>query len=192
MAGERNIKLGLIRKIRPILFKDDVLASCSIEARLLFAGLLVFSSKWGRIADDADFIRSKIRPYEDSFNVEKFLSELHSAGLVKRFDDGGTNVIQITKIETWCEIRPDYKDFAHAAKRRAKKRNASPAWANAVAIKAIYREAKDRIFAGENVHVDHIIPLVGKKVCGLHVHFNLQIITAKENLKKSNKYGDEQ
>ena len=78
------------------------------------------------------------------------------------------------------------------ALRRAAVKRATPAWADLDAIKAIYVEAGRRRALGENVHVDHIIPLQGKTVCGLHVHWNLQIIPAAENLRKQNRLIDAQ
>ena len=53
-------------------------------------------------------------------------------------------------------------------------------------FKTIYDEAKRRRALGQKVHVDHIIPICSDIVCGLHVPWNLQILTEFENLQKSN------
>lgn len=77
----------------------------------------------------------------------------------------------------------------HCAKRRAATLRQSPAWADQDAIKAIYRQAKELTKAtGVMHHVDHELPLKGEFVSGLHVHQNLQVLTARENVIKHNKF----
>ena len=81
---------------------------------------------------------------------------------------------------------PGLKNYYNQLRRRHIKR-ATPPWADLKAIRAVYREAGRRRAAGEDVHVDHIHPLRGKNSSGLHVHWNLQIIPAFENLSKGNR-----
>lgn len=79
---------------------------------------------------------------------------------------------------------------AKDSKRRAAKLNAYVPWADQEKIRAIYQEAQEKTKStGIQHHVDHIIPLQGKNICGLHVETNLQVITEKENLRKSNNFG---
>jgi hypothetical protein len=80
---------------------------------------------------------------------------------------------------------------AKTAKRRAQKRNATPKWLTKVhweQIEAFYtKAAKLKQETGIPHEVDHIIPLQGNEVRGLHVPWNLQVITKSENRHKSRK-----
>lgn len=81
--------------------------------------------------------------------------------------------------------------YAKNAKRRAVRLKATPSWISRdqlMEIEALYEEAI-RLTAETGIvhHVDHIIPLQGGTVTGLHVPWNLQILSAKKNLEKKNK-----
>lgn len=73
------------------------------------------------------------------------------------------------------------KNRIKQSKRRASVLGATPPWADLEAIAAVYASCP------EGYHVDHIIPLKGKNVCGLHVSWNLQHLLGVENLKKGNR-----
>ena len=78
---------------------------------------------------------------------------------------------------------------AESAKRRAAKLAATPSWVNNKEIAAIYQLRSEKEAAsGMKYEVDHIVPLRGKLVCGLHVAANLEPIHAKVNRKKGNRF----
>lgn len=76
--------------------------------------------------------------------------------------------------------------------RRRKHRQATPKWLTSkqkAEIRQLYQIAITMTkTTGEQYVVDHIVPLRGNEVCGLHVPWNLRVITQEENLKKSNKH----
>ena len=80
---------------------------------------------------------------------------------------------------------------ASSKSRKANKLQRTPAWADNERIQAYYDVCAffNEINGYAKYHVDHIVPLQGKTVSGLHVHNNLQVIPAKENLSKGNRHG---
>lgn len=95
-----------------------------------------------------------------------------------------------TRKKIWQKNNKD-KANARTAKYRASKLKATPKWVDARGRKQIeefYQFAELLSYVtGVRHAVDHIIPLKGREVCGLHIASNLQILTFSENCKKGNR-----
>ena len=75
---------------------------------------------------------------------------------------------------------------------QTRKLNATPKWLTKnqfYQMEMFYIHAKEcELLTGDKYDVDHIVPLQGKNVCGLHVPWNLQILPADINRSKYNKF----
>jgi hypothetical protein len=128
----------------------------------------------------AEIAKAKKAKYEA--NKPELLAKKHEYHRINR------DVILAKKKEYY--ERPDkYAVFAvNRERRRTRQEQATPAWADLVAMRKFYEQAKLLTKSTGIVHhVDHIIPLHSTIVCGLHSHTNLRVITAQENYSKSNK-----
>lgn len=90
------------------------------------------------------------------------------------------------RLAKWLAAHPGAKN-AYNARRRHRAARATPWWltdAQLAEIRSFYDDAARR---GAGWSVDHIVPLQGKTVCGLHVPWNLRVITGTENQSKGAK-----
>ena len=95
--------------------------------------------------------------------------------------------------DRYNQRNPEYRK-AQTSLRKRRHREATPAWITQEQkqqIRGLYLSAQRLTkITGERYVVDHIVPLISDAVCGLHVPWNLRVITQEENLKKSNKLVD--
>lgn len=94
----------------------------------------------------------------------------------------------------WRRANRDKCNY-YSSRNRKEVRKATPSWLtewDLFVIQEHYYKAR-RLYqlTGIEWHVDHIYPLMGNKARGLHVPWNLRVIPASENLKKSNKMPEE-
>lgn len=88
----------------------------------------------------------------------------------------------------WKADNPDLQR-SNEAVRRTRMRNIPP-WADRCATAAVYREAREMRALGVDCEVDHVIPLRGKTVSGLHVHTNLRVLLTEDNRRKAARFGE--
>ena len=107
----------------------------------------------------------------------------------KRWENGKAD-----KQSAWLKEDRKKRPWIYTERARARKRKvrqATPPWLTKDQrdeIIAVYKKAAELSLDGLLHHVDHIVPLTGDNVCGLHVPWNLQAIPAHENMSKGNKF----
>lgn len=116
---------------------------------------------------------------------------------VKRTSDRNYYTINCDKIKRTVKkyrLANQHKIAELSARNRAIRKRATPDWLTQdqkEEMNNIYwqRAAKSEETGVEH-HVDHIVPIKGNKICGLHVPWNLRVIPAEQNLRKRNKMED--
>lgn len=104
----------------------------------------------------------------------------------RKYNNKNKEVVS-SRVQEYRKNNPGWM-AANCAKRRSKKQLATPPWSDLDKIEHIYRKAKEYSqMWGVDLHVDHVYPLNGKTVCGLHVPDNLQLLSLELNSQKSNR-----
>jgi len=123
-------------------------------------------------------------------NKEKML-EATNRYLQKVKDDPDYKAKKAAITRDWAKNNPE-KAAELSARKRCSKLKRMPSWLSSeqkAKIRSFYKVAQMMSSAfSVDYHVDHIVPLRGKLVSGLHVPWNLRVIKAEENMGKSNKF----
>lgn len=159
--------------------------------------------------------REQIQEYHKQYYAKRiadnpsFHAECYAANREKSLADSKkryqiNSAERIQKQKQWAEANPDkvrvYKKAwkksnpgtvrEYTVRRRLSTQQQTPAWADVERIRAYYDVCTffNEVNGYTKYHVDHIIPLRGKRVSGLHVHTNLRVIPARENERKNNRF----
>ena len=136
---------------------------------------------WYKANKEAVLIKQKIYGQKNA--------EMRSAQRKTRYAQN--SAYELRKNSEWRKANKGLVTF-HSVKYQANKKNRTPSWLTQKQVKSIATEYELAAWCtkvtGIKYHVDHIVPLQGKTVSGLHVPWNLQVIPASDNHKKSNRF----
>ena len=130
--------------------------------------------------NNKEFIKEYLLKNKEKISKHRKQYYLNNAEKQKKYTKNYT-LNNKDKIKEY-HLKNPHTQKAITAKRRALKLKATPKFANLNKIKEIYKNCP------KGYVVDHIVPLQGKIVCGLHVEYNLQYLTKLENSSKSNRF----
>jgi hypothetical protein len=140
---------------------------------------------------NADKIRAGRKKYYDAHKNDPVVKAVARAK-VKRWRELNPNHENTKRLKRIYKLNNPHKIQADTAKYRAAKMDRIPKWLTEEdlwLIDEIYELAALRSKqTGFEWHVDHIIPLQGKLISGLHTPDNLQVIPWLDNIKKANKF----
>lgn len=141
----------------------------------------------------ADANKEKVLKASSAWNKKNKGKMLEAA---KRYvekvkDDPDYKAKKAAITRSWAKNNPE-KVAEQSAKKRCSKLQRMPKWLSndeVIKIKSFYKVARmmSSTFS-VTYHVDHIVPLRGKLVSGLHVPWNLRVIRSEQNMMKSNKF----
>jgi hypothetical protein len=148
-------------------------------------------SNFNNSCSTQDGKKNQCRACAIAYNTKWRLDNKEKHNTSNKLNYGKNKVKYLAKHKEWKQSNPSLV-ASYRARRRASKLNATPPWLTAEHHKQmedVYWLSKDvTAISGEAYHVDHIVPLQGKTVCGLHVPWNLQVLPSDINLSKNNKH----
>lgn len=145
-----------------------------------------YAKKYNSDPKNKQRLTDRSRRYEKSEKRKKYKKKYyadnfeHRSIIIKSYQNKRKEYLYKKALE-WRKANKG-KVAAAWAKSRAKRLKRIVNWSDESKIKEIYNNCP------EGMHVDHIIPLLGKLISGLHIESNLQYLNGKENMIKNNKY----
>lgn len=176
---------GLASEIREAAEADLLFKRCVPCDRLLPVDR--FSNNKARKDGKATQCKECSVKYHSSRRATDADYRLKCCGYSKKYRANNPKYTEYNKL--WNKENRARRNYL-TTKRYTTKKNACPKWLNddqKTRISEFYWLAQDlKAVTGEDYEVDHIVPLQGKEVCGLHVPWNLQVLPSDLNRKKSN------